>query len=192
MVITETPASSASLAWLQPRSALAARICRFVITGGALTDSIDTDTKRIISEQRGIGTGASPMAQPRLTRVMPGFADVFETAEYYRDVLGFTFDGIWGNPPSFVMLDRDDVRLSMRQVGPEAAPARPAGETAGVLDVYLYTTDVRALAEELKKRGADIVEGPVDRTIYNGRELIVRDLNGLTLCFGQLLDEHPD
>jgi hypothetical protein len=44
----------------------------------------------------------------------------------------------------------------------------------------------------LAARGGDIVEGPVDRVIYNGRELIVRDLNGLVICFGQLLDENPD
>ena len=134
------------------------------------------------------------MAQPRLTRVMPGFAvaDVFETAEYWRDVLGFSFEGVYGNPPSFVMLDRDDVRVSMRQVKPEALPARSANPADGPFNLYLYTNDVRALAEELRAKGADIVEGPVDRPIYNGRELIVRDLNGLMLCFGQLLDEDPD
>jgi catechol 2,3-dioxygenase-like lactoylglutathione lyase family enzyme len=134
------------------------------------------------------------MAQPRLTRVMPGFAvaDVFETAEYYRDVLGFTFEGIYGNPPSFVMLDRDEVRVSMRQVKPEALPPRPVDGAEGPFGMYLYTNDVRALADELRGKGAEIVEGPVDRQIYNGRELIVRDLNGLILCFGQLLDENPD
>ncbi|HLI64930.1 MAG TPA: VOC family protein [Caulobacteraceae bacterium] len=134
------------------------------------------------------------MAQPRLTRAAPSFAvaDVFETAEYYRDTLGFRFEGVWGNPPSFVMLDRDDVRVMMKQVKPEALPTPPASRSAEQIDMYLYATDVRALAEELKAKGADIVEGPVDRQIYPGRELIVRDLNGLIICFGQLLDEKPD
>ena len=134
------------------------------------------------------------MAQPRLTRAAPSFAvaDVFETAEYYRDVLGFRFDQIWGNPPSFVMLDRDDVLVMMKQVKPEALPT-PAAERSGEqFDMYFWATDVRALAGELKAKGADIVEGPVDRTIYDGRELIVRDLNGLIICFGQLLDEYSD
>jgi catechol 2,3-dioxygenase-like lactoylglutathione lyase family enzyme len=134
------------------------------------------------------------MAQPRLTRAAPSFAvvDVFETAEYYRDVLGFRFDQIWGNPPSFVMLDRDDVVVMMKQVKAEALPT-PAAERSGEqVDMYFWATNVRALAEELKAKGADIVEGPVDRQIYNGRELIVRDPNGLIICFGQLLDENPD
>jgi hypothetical protein len=134
------------------------------------------------------------MPQPRLTRAAPSFAvaDVFETAEYYRDVLGFGFEGIWGAPPSFVILDRDDVRVMMKQVKPEALSTPPVKRSSEQVDMYLYATNVRALAEELTARGADIVEGPVDRVIYNGRELIVRDLNGLIICFGQLLDENPD
>jgi catechol 2,3-dioxygenase-like lactoylglutathione lyase family enzyme len=134
------------------------------------------------------------MTQPRLTRAAPSFAvaDVFETAEYYRDVLGFRFDQIWGNPPSFVMLDRDDVCVMMKQVKPEALPRASAERSDEHVDMYFWSTNVRALAEELKAKDADIVQGPVDRTIYNGRELIVRDLNGLIICFGQLLDENPD
>ena len=68
------------------------------------------------------------MTQARLTRASPGFAvsDVFETAEYYRDVLGFRFDLIYGEPPSFVILDRDDARVMMKQVAPEALPSPPA------------------------------------------------------------------
>jgi catechol 2,3-dioxygenase-like lactoylglutathione lyase family enzyme len=134
------------------------------------------------------------MTQPRLTRAAPSFAvaDVFETAEYYRDVLGFRFDQIWGNPPSFVMLGRDDVCVMMKQVKPEALPRAAAERSDEQVDMYFWSTNVRALAEELNAKDADIVQGPVDRTIYNGRELIVRDLNGLIICFGQLLDENPD
>jgi catechol 2,3-dioxygenase-like lactoylglutathione lyase family enzyme len=134
------------------------------------------------------------MTQPRLTRAAPSFAvaEVFETAEYYRDVLGFRFDQIWGNPPSFVMLDRDDVVVMMKQAKPEALRKPAAERSDEQIDMYFWATDVRALAEEFKAKGADIVEGPVDRPIYKGRELIVRDLNGLIICFGQLLDENPD
>jgi hypothetical protein len=82
--------------------------------------------------------------------------------------------------------------VMMKQVKPESLPTPAAKRSSEQVDMYLYATNVRALAEELKARGADIVQEPVDRVIYNGRELIVRDLNGLTICFGQLLDEHPD
>ena len=133
------------------------------------------------------------MPQARLTRVSPGFAvaDVFATAEYYRDVLGFRFDQIWGNPPSFVMLDRDDVRLMIKQVAPEALPTPARRRSNEQIDAYIYTNDANALAEELRGKGADIIEGPIDRQIYPGRELIVRDCDGRVICFGQLLDAEP-
>ena len=35
--------------------------------------------------------------------------DVFESAEFYRDVLGFRFEQFWGDPPRFVMVRRDRV-----------------------------------------------------------------------------------
>jgi catechol 2,3-dioxygenase-like lactoylglutathione lyase family enzyme len=133
------------------------------------------------------------MPQARLTRVSPGFAvaDVFATAEYYRDVLGFRFDQIWGNPPSFVMLDRDDARLMIKQVAPEALPTPARRRSNEQIDAYIYTNDANTLAEELRGKGADIIEGPIDRQIYPGRELIVRDCDGRVICFGQLLDAEP-
>jgi len=129
--------------------------------------------------------------QVRLTRVSPGFAvaDVFATAEYYRDVLGFRFDQIWGQPPSFVILDRDEARLMIKQVAAQALPGAPEKRSGEQFDAYIYASDVIALADELREKGADIVAGPVDRPIYNGRELIVRDCDGRMICFGQLLDE---
>ena len=37
--------------------------------------------------------------------------DVVKSAEYYRDVLGFSFNRYWGEPPCFVMLERDGVQF---------------------------------------------------------------------------------
>ena len=116
--------------------------------------------------------------------------DVIDTAEYYRDVLGFSFAGLYGNPPGFVIVDRDGARLMFRR-SPAGRTRRPSNSDAieGFTDVYIYTDDVDTLAAELRARGANIVLEPTDRPIYNGREMAVRDCNGWTLCFGQLLDE---
>ena len=45
-----------------------------------------------------------------MNRAAPYFLvdDVFTTAEFYRDVLGFTFDEFFGDPPSFTIVKRDD------------------------------------------------------------------------------------
>lgn len=113
-------------------------------------------------------------------------ADIFATAEYYRDVLGFQFDEIHGDPPSFVIVQRDGVRLMFRQPR-EGAPPPPNGSVSPAfpIDVFLYVEDVDALAEELRARRADIRHGPTYRAIWNGKELEVRDHDGRVLCFAQ-------
>jgi catechol 2,3-dioxygenase-like lactoylglutathione lyase family enzyme len=124
----------------------------------------------------------------RMKRAVPYFLvdDVFATAEFYRDVLGFTFDQFFGDPPSFTIVERDDVRIMFRQVRPaRSAVARPNSSVMDeTFDAYVYVTDVERLATELRAKRADIVEGPVDR-IYAMRELLVRDCNGYVLAFGQ-------
>ncbi len=117
-------------------------------------------------------------------------ADVFETAEYYRDVLGFTFDQIYGQPPSFVIVERDGARLMFRQ--PHEGSPQPANASVVPnfpVDVFLYVDDVEAFAEELRGKHAQILEGPTYRPIWNGKELAVRDCDGRVLCFGQSMGE---
>jgi catechol 2,3-dioxygenase-like lactoylglutathione lyase family enzyme len=127
-------------------------------------------------------------AECRMTRVVPYFLveDVFATAEFYRDVLGFTFDEFFGDPPSFTMVERDDVRIMFRQIRPARAGVARSNRTVmdETFDAYLYVSNVDQLAAELTAKKADIVEGPVDR-IYDMRELLVRDCNGYVLAFGQ-------
>jgi catechol 2,3-dioxygenase-like lactoylglutathione lyase family enzyme len=124
----------------------------------------------------------------RMTRSASYFLveDVFATAEFYRDVLGFTFDEFFGVPPSFVMVQRDDVSIMFRQVRPlRSSVARPNRTVMdGTFDAYVYVSNVDQLAVELRAKKADIVEGPVDR-IYDMRELLVRDCNGYVIAFGQ-------
>lgn len=116
-------------------------------------------------------------------------ADVFETAEYYRDVLGFSFDQIHGDPPSFVIVQRDGVRLMFRQPG-RGAPPPPNGSVSPAfpIDVFVYVRDVEALAAELRGKSAEILDGPTYRPIWNGMELSVRDCDGRVLCFAQATD----
>jgi catechol 2,3-dioxygenase-like lactoylglutathione lyase family enzyme len=124
----------------------------------------------------------------RMSSVVPYFLvdDVFATAEFYRDILGFTFDEFFGEPPSFTIVARDEVRIMLRQVRPARPPvARPNRSVMDeTFDTYVYVSNVDQLATELHAKKADIVEGPIDR-IYSMRELLVRDCNGYVLAFGQ-------
>ncbi len=55
-----------------------------------------------------------------------------------------------------------------------------------MFDLYIYVDDVEALHDELRERGADILNGPVDTT-YGLREIRVRDPHGYILAFGKML-----
>lgn len=81
----------------------------------------------------------------------------------------------------FAIVQRDSVEVFFSRADqPEVRP-RPAD---GAPDVYLRVIGIDALAEELRDRGAEILDGPEDR-IYGQRELVVMDCNGLILCFGE-------
>lgn len=116
--------------------------------------------------------------------------DLVRTAEYYRDVLGFQIAGYWDGervspvpdtPPVFAIVWRGQVQVFFNRIEQPVVRARP-NESAP--DVYLRVIGIDALAEELRARGAEIIDGPEDR-VYGQRELVVADCNGLILCFGE-------
>ena len=130
-------------------------------------------------------------AAVRFEAAVPQFTvpDVVQTAEYYRDVLGFEIAGYWNGerasmetdpPPLFGIVKRDQVQLFYNRAD---GPVRRS-RAGGGYDAYLRVTGLDLLAAELRARGADIVDGPEDR-IYGQRELMVRDCNGLVLAFGE-------
>jgi uncharacterized glyoxalase superfamily protein PhnB len=116
--------------------------------------------------------------------------DVVQTAEYYRDVLGFQVLGYWNGErvsleaqpaPVFGIVRRDAVQLFFSRSRDVEVRT---GRAEGACDAYIQVTAADALAVELRGRGADILEGPADR-IYRQRELVVRDCNGLVLVFAE-------
>jgi hypothetical protein len=78
-------------------------------------------------------------------------------------------------------VERDGVRLHFNRA--DQAPVR-AGRAEGAYDLYFLVTGVGGLAEDLRRRGAAILEGPVDR-VYHQREVVLRDCSGLVLAFGE-------
>ena len=122
----------------------------------------------------------------RFIAVAPRFVvpDVVKAAEYYRDVLGFEIVGFFQDPPVLALVSRDDVEIHFgKGEGPfETGSPRQQDE----LDAYIWVGEVDVLAQELKGRGARIVEGPVDRE-YGMREIVIQDLDGFRIAFGS----HP-
>jgi catechol 2,3-dioxygenase-like lactoylglutathione lyase family enzyme len=112
--------------------------------------------------------------------------DVVKSGEYWRDVLGFDLGRYFGNPPGFTIMRRNTARVMLRQVPATARPAAISNtaKMREALDLYIWVSDVAAFAAELGERGADIVKPP---ELEDGRrEMLVRDLNGYLICFGEV------
>ena len=118
-----------------------------------------------------------------------GVKRVRQTAEYYRDVMGFALDPIDGvfqpsaDEPDGVygIVKRGDIWIHFqirRDAGVQSK--RQFIER----DIYLYVDDVVAWHSDLKNRGANIIQ-PLVEAAYGFREFTAEDLNGFRLTFGQ-------
>ncbi len=128
------------------------------------------------------------MAQnAKLTGIAPTFVvrDVVETAEYYRDKLGFKILGFFAEPPVYAMVARDSVEIHFGKAdeGCETQVNEAVRKGLGN-DVYVFVSDINALYEEFSARGVNITEGPIQR-IYGCTEITIRDCNGFQLVFGE-------
>ncbi len=100
--------------------------------------------------------------------------DVKATAEFYRDVLGFTWD--FGDE-AYAVVWRDNSAIHF---------VRDEGSPSGV-HLFQWVKDVDAYYREIVGRGADVAKVPTDQP-YGIRELDVRDINGVDIVFGQDID----
>ena len=112
-------------------------------------------------------------------------ADLDDSAAFYREVLGFSYDPVELAAGRTLVVSRDGIALVLRQAGPDGPPVSTRPPEAA--DVYIWVTDVVALAEELTARGADVLPPPAGAA-DDGREMQVADIDGHVICFAQLLD----
>ena len=113
--------------------------------------------------------------------------DVQKTADHYRDVLGFEYARIWGEPPCFCMSNRDGFIVMLSQVDDVSnirtnAALSNEGDT---WDAYFWCNNAHVLFEEFKSKGAEIVYEPTHQSYYDMMEFAIKDLDGYILAFGQ-------
>jgi catechol 2,3-dioxygenase-like lactoylglutathione lyase family enzyme len=106
--------------------------------------------------------------------------DVRATVDWYQSI-GFRVVNTYGNESagglSFAIMAFGNGQVMFNQGGEASSKRRRE------VDLYTYTDDVDAVYSQLKDR-VDVIEGP-HNTFYGMREVIIRDLNGFWITFGQ-------
>ncbi len=121
-----------------------------------------------------------------LKRSSPIFAvtDVPQTVGFYRDVLGFRGDWLWGEPPTFGGCAMGEIGVMFARQ-PEIA-AHVEGHQH-----HFFCDQVDELYQKHLELKAPIVE-PIENKPWSIREYTVRDLNGYHLRFsGPLKYDKP-
>lgn len=134
----------------------------------------------------------SPASARQVLGAAPLFlvADVAGSAAYYRDVLGFGFDKIWGG--CFCMPSRDGQIFMLAQVA--ADQVQPNGLRTGEdhqWDAYVWVRDADVLFAEFTARKVRVAYPPLDKLEYGNREFAVRDLDGYVIAFAHGLANKP-
>jgi uncharacterized glyoxalase superfamily protein PhnB len=109
--------------------------------------------------------------------------DVLRSVEHYRDVLGFHTEFTYGAPTFYAGVERDGVVIHLQAA---SDTKRQAGQGA----VNVFVTDVDALYQELRSRGARTLNEPKDYP-YGMRDFDINDLDGNQLCFGMESTPQP-
>jgi catechol 2,3-dioxygenase-like lactoylglutathione lyase family enzyme len=104
--------------------------------------------------------------------------DLFVSAAWYRDVMGFRV--LWEDGSDWRLVERDGVRIMLGHCPDDA---RPSDLGSHRWFGYLNVDDVAALRDELTARGAACTQ-PIDQP-YGMREIVVTTIDGHRIVFGQ-------
>jgi len=107
-------------------------------------------------------------------------ADLQRSIAFYTK-LGFVEPAMWGEPPCFAMMNRDELDL-MLSLAEDPSHVRPNGPH-GVWDLYIKVEDLDAELTALTDLAVPI-DHPIQSTEYDMRELEVVDPDGYRICFG--------
>jgi uncharacterized glyoxalase superfamily protein PhnB len=109
--------------------------------------------------------------------------DVLRSVSHYCDVLGFHSEFTYGEPTFYAGLERDGVVIHLQAAD---RTKRLPGHGA----VNIFVSNVDALYQEFKSRGARILSEPKDYP-YGMRDFDVNDLDRNQLCFGMESKQQP-
>ncbi|MEQ9266930.1 MAG: VOC family protein [Balneolaceae bacterium] len=110
--------------------------------------------------------------------------DVVESANYYRDKVGFNYDRLWGEPPGFCILHRDQFSLMLSRVDNPRHIVPHYKVVHQMWNVYFWVDDAQKLYQEFIDSGATI-DYHLSKKDYGCLEFGIQDLDGYDIAFGQ-------
>ncbi len=120
-----------------------------------------------------------------MRRAMPVLevTDVLASERFYCERLGFISHGRWGDPPTFVIVQRGLVTIALDKTRAAGRPV-PLNQYWAA---YLYVDDADALLREFRAAGVDIAR-EIEEAPYGLRDFDVRDPDGHLLGIGHMLN----
>lgn len=118
-----------------------------------------------------------------LRAVSPQFLvdDLAAAIAFYEERLGFRRDFVYEG--FYASVSRDGARIHLK-CAPKLAGEREHRAAGEHLDAFVEVGDVRALYDEIVRRGA-LIASPLTTQAWGRVEFVVRDLDGHRLCFSQ-------
>lgn len=115
-------------------------------------------------------------------QVVLGVRDVMESAEFYRDKLGFRIDFVYGNPPNHAAVSRSDWTGDNVTIRLDAVPSNRELNFSG--NIYIFTdSGLKRLHRLYRDSGVEIVSRPQTQP-WGMLEFAIRDCNGYVIMFG--------
>jgi uncharacterized glyoxalase superfamily protein PhnB len=113
--------------------------------------------------------------------------DVVSSSNWYKEKLGFEIEGLYGNPISFCILERDNQSLMLCNApADKILPNRKI--VKNIWNVYYWVDDVEKICEEFKISGATI-DYELCIKPYGVKEFGIIDPDGYDIAFGQIMRE---
>jgi uncharacterized glyoxalase superfamily protein PhnB len=120
---------------------------------------------------------------PMIKRAAPQFlvSKLGDAIAFYQERLGFTTDFVYGD--FYASVSRDDARIHLK-CAPKLEAERAHRKSGEHLDAFFDVSEVRALHDELVRRGATVTR-PLQQRPWGTLDFYVEDPDGYILCFSE-------
>ena len=110
-----------------------------------------------------------------------GTDNIEKSLKYYIEVLGFTLDFKYGDPPVYAGVKSGEAEIYLTN---DPHLAKGIKESKLVPEVFIWVSDAESLFKDHINKGAEIVEPLSDRP-WGARQYVVREINGYHIKFAQ-------